>query len=230
MKQPSSAKKTPPAGDATPSASRASGIAHRSPLQFDGSSDPGESTTPRPERGPGGRRTERTGSSANRQEGPPGPSEGPRSTRVSLQGVFSPKVSWFMCLLSQSGLLTAGPMMSYASPWHFVEWCVTSRLHRLTAWQRAWQHPRVMGVVKLRQSPRLIFTANILSKPAADPHLLRWSAFLAEVEGSVRVSSFAERTLEIYCTRHEWRFDPRARLLRCLVTLCHAVVFGDLAR
>ncbi|CAN0350116.1 unnamed protein product [Ectocarpus sp. 8 AP-2014] len=91
MKQPSSAKKTRLAGDATPSTSRPSGIAHRSSLQFDGSSDPGESTTPRPERGPGVRRTEGMGSSANRQEGPPGPSEGPRSTRVSLQGVFSPK-------------------------------------------------------------------------------------------------------------------------------------------
>ncbi|CAM9349048.1 unnamed protein product [Ectocarpus sp. 4 AP-2014] len=91
MKQPSSAKKTRLAGDATPVASRPSGIAHRSSLRFDGSSDPGESTTPCPERGPGVRRTDGTGSSANRQEGPPGPSEGPRSTRVSLQGVFSPK-------------------------------------------------------------------------------------------------------------------------------------------
>lgn len=93
MKQASSAKKTRLAGDATPSASRPSGIAHRSSLQFDGSSDPGKSSTPRPERGPGVRRAEGTGSSANRQEGPTGPSEGPRSTRVSLQGVFSPKVS-----------------------------------------------------------------------------------------------------------------------------------------
>ncbi|CAB1119346.1 unnamed protein product [Ectocarpus sp. CCAP 1310/34] len=91
MKQPSSAKQTRLAGDATPSASRPSGIAHRSSLQFDGSSDPGESTTPLPERGPGVRRTDGTGSSANRQELPPGPSEGPRSTRVSLQEVFSPK-------------------------------------------------------------------------------------------------------------------------------------------
>ncbi|CAN0233470.1 unnamed protein product [Ectocarpus sp. 6 AP-2014] len=91
MKQPSSAKKTRLTGAATPSASRPSGITHQSSLQFDGSSDPGESTTPRPERGPGVRRTEGTGSSANRQEGPSGPSEGPRSTRVSLQGVFSPK-------------------------------------------------------------------------------------------------------------------------------------------
>lgn len=101
LKQPSSAKKAAPAAVATavvtPRTERLAGISSRSTELSRGSAGSSRGT-PTPDSAPSRRRDSGAvgageSGSAGRGGCFPAPTEGPRPTRVSLQGVFSPKVN-----------------------------------------------------------------------------------------------------------------------------------------
>lgn len=99
LKQPSSAKKPPPPADVTPTATRVLGSANRPGgrgLSGGVSGSSHSTSTPCGSRGPeqpGTGASGRADTRPSRGELLPDSTESPRSTRVSLQGVFSSKVN-----------------------------------------------------------------------------------------------------------------------------------------